>query len=118
MVVSWPKRIKPDRRMRSQFHHVVDIAPTIYEILHIPHPKMVNGHEQLPMDGTSLAYTFDNPDRGNSQKIPILRQQRQPGDLSGRLDGMHHRAIHTLGHPGLRKTHRQLRFGQRPMGVV
>jgi arylsulfatase len=61
MVISWPKRIKPDKRMRSQFHHVVDIAPTIYEILQIPHPKTVNGHEQLPMDGTSLAYTFDNP---------------------------------------------------------
>ncbi|MFZ1200263.1 MAG: sulfatase-like hydrolase/transferase [Desulfobacterales bacterium] len=41
MVVSWPRRIKPDKNMRSQFHHVVDIAPTIYEILNIPHPKMV-----------------------------------------------------------------------------
>jgi arylsulfatase A-like enzyme len=61
MVISWPKRIKPDKRMRSQFHHVVDIAPTIYEVLHIPHPKVVNGYEQLPMDGTSLAYTFDGP---------------------------------------------------------
>jgi arylsulfatase len=61
MVISWPKRINPDKRMRSQFHHVVDIAPTIYEVLHIPHPKVVNGYEQLPMDGTSLAYTFDGP---------------------------------------------------------
>ena len=44
--------------MRSQFHHVIDIAPTIYEILGIKPPKVVNGHEQMPIDGTSLAYTF------------------------------------------------------------
>ncbi len=61
MVVSWPRRIKPDPRMRSQFHHVVDIAPTIYELLEIPHPEVVNGNHQMPMDGVSLAYTFDDP---------------------------------------------------------
>jgi arylsulfatase len=58
MVVSWPKGIKPDPTMRSQFSHVVDIAPTIYEVLEIPHPKVVHGYEQMPIDGTSLAYTF------------------------------------------------------------
>lgn len=58
MVVSWPGRIKHDGKMRQQFHHVVDIAPTIYDILKIPQPKTVNGYEQMLMDGTSLAYTF------------------------------------------------------------
>lgn len=58
MVVSWPKGIKPDKTMRNQFHHVVDIAPTIYEILGIPNPDVVNGHQQMPFDGVSLAYTF------------------------------------------------------------
>ena len=58
MVVSWPKGIKPDTTMRSQFHHVVDIAPTVYEILGIPQPKVVNGYKQMPVDGVSLAYTF------------------------------------------------------------
>ena len=58
MVVSWPRRITPDETMRSQFHHVVDIAPTIYEILSITPPSVVNGYAQMPMDGTSLAYTF------------------------------------------------------------
>lgn len=62
MVVSWPRRIKPDSKVRSQFHHVVDIAPTIYEILEISHPKEFFGYEQMPMDGTSLAYTFDDGD--------------------------------------------------------
>ena len=70
MVISWPKSIKPDETMRSQFHHVVDIAPTIYEILGIPHPELVHGYEQMPMDGISLAYTFadaDAPGRKQTQ---------------------------------------------------
>jgi arylsulfatase len=58
MVISWPKGIEPDRTMRSQFHHVVDIAPTVYEILGIPHPKVVHGYKQMPLDGVSLVYTF------------------------------------------------------------
>ncbi len=60
MVISWPKKIKPSTEMRSQFHHVIDIAPTIYEILGITPPKVVNGHRQIPIDGTSLVYTFDD----------------------------------------------------------
>jgi arylsulfatase A-like enzyme len=62
LVVSWPKGIKPNRTMRSQFHHVNDIAPTIYEILAIPHPEVVNGYEQMKMDGVSMMYTFDDAD--------------------------------------------------------
>ncbi len=72
MVVSWPKRIKPDNAMRSQFHHVVDIAPTIYEILGIPQPKVVHGYEQMPMDGVSLAYTFDNPTAETQKKTQFF----------------------------------------------
>lgn len=60
MVVSWPKRITPDKTIRSQFHHVVDIAPTLYEILEIPNPDVVNGYKQMPIDGTSMAYTFQD----------------------------------------------------------
>lgn len=58
MVISWPKRIKPDKTPRPQFHHVNDIAPTLYEILGIQPPEMVDGFAQDPIDGTSMAYTF------------------------------------------------------------
>ena len=58
MAVSWPARIKPDKTPRSQFHHVNDIVPTIYEILGIKPPKVVDGFEQDPIDGVSMAYTF------------------------------------------------------------
>ena len=62
MVLSWPKRIRPDGMVRSQFHHVNDIAATVYEILDITPPEVVNGVEQQPLDGISMVYTFDQPD--------------------------------------------------------
>ena len=58
MVISWPKGIKPDGIPRAQFHHVNDIAPTIYEVVGIKPPKVVDGFVQDPIDGVSLAYTF------------------------------------------------------------
>jgi Sulfatase len=58
MVISWPKGIKPDKTPRSQFHHVNDIVPTIYDVLGITPPKVVNGFKQMKMDGVSLKYTF------------------------------------------------------------
>jgi arylsulfatase len=58
LAISWPKGIQPDKTPRAQFHHVNDIAPTIYEILGITPPKVVDGFAQDPIDGTSLAYTF------------------------------------------------------------
>lgn len=60
MVISWPGRIEHDAETRDQFHHVVDIAPTIYDLLDIPLPEVVNGYPQMEMDGVSLAYTFDD----------------------------------------------------------
>ncbi|WP_231931094.1 arylsulfatase [Botrimarina hoheduenensis] len=60
LVVSWPNQIRSDKVVRQQFHHVVDIAPTIYELLQIAPPQSVNGHEQMPIDGVSMVYTFSN----------------------------------------------------------
>ena len=60
MAVRWPARIKPDPTPRAQFHHVNDIAPTLYEILGITPPRVVNGVPQDPIDGISFAYTFND----------------------------------------------------------
>src|SRR5262249_1649086 len=60
MVVSWPKRIKAKGELRSQFHHVIDIAPTIYEAVGIPAPESIDGVKQKPLEGVSLVYTFDD----------------------------------------------------------
>ncbi len=72
MVISWPKKIKPDKSMRNQFHHVIDIAPTIYELLKIPHPAVVHGNKQIPIDGVSLAYTFDDASTPTKKKIQFF----------------------------------------------
>ena len=62
LVIRWPARIKNAHgEVRSQFGHVVDIAPTVLEAAGLPEPIMVNGVKQRPMDGVSLAYTFDDP---------------------------------------------------------
>jgi len=60
MVISWPARIKDQGGLRSQFCHVIDIVPTIYEAAQITPPTTLYGVEQKPLDGTSLVYTFDN----------------------------------------------------------
>jgi arylsulfatase len=59
MVVYWPKRIQR-AGLRSQFGHVIDVAPTVLEAAGIPEPKEVNGFAQHPIEGTSLLYTFDD----------------------------------------------------------
>lgn len=60
MVVHWPKGIKVKGEMRSQWHHVVDVAPTVLEAARLPFPKSVNGTVQKPFEGVSLAYSFDD----------------------------------------------------------
>ena len=60
LVVSWPARIKAKGEIRSQFHHVVDIAPTVLEAARLPEPKTVNGIAQTPIEGVSFMYTFDD----------------------------------------------------------
>jgi arylsulfatase len=58
LVVSWPKKIKPDKTPRSQFYHVNDIAPTLYDVIGIKAPNEVNGFPQDPIDGVSMAASF------------------------------------------------------------
>ena len=59
MVIAWPNRIKDAGGIRPQFHHLIDIVPTILDVTGIPAPKMVNGIAQKPIEGVSMAYTFD-----------------------------------------------------------
>ena len=59
MAMSWPGHIKDAGGIRTQFHHVIDIVPTILEATGIQAPVMVNGIAQKPIEGVSMAYTFD-----------------------------------------------------------
>jgi arylsulfatase A-like enzyme len=60
LVISWPKRIKAQGEVRSQFHHVIDVAPTIYDAAGVTAPEQVDGVAQQPIDGVSMLYSFDN----------------------------------------------------------
>ena len=69
LIVSWPGHIKEAGSLRTQFQHVNDIAPTIYELAGITFPDVVDGVKQVPLEGSSLAYTFDHPDEASHHKI-------------------------------------------------
>jgi arylsulfatase len=67
MVISWPKRIKERGAIRSQFTHLIDVVPTILEAVGLPEPKVVDGADQLPIQGKSFLDTLDNPN-ANSKR--------------------------------------------------
>ena len=71
MAISWPARIKDKGGTRWQFHHVIDVVPTLLEVTSIPAPVSVDGIAQKPIEGVSLAYTFDhaNADAPSPHKI-------------------------------------------------
>jgi arylsulfatase len=80
MAISWPAKIKDRGGIRWQFHHVVDIVPTLLEIAGIPEPVQVDGVAQKPIEGVSLAYTFDAsgfdaPSRHRTQYFEMLGVQ-------------------------------------------
>jgi arylsulfatase len=91
MTVTWPKGIKAKNELRTQFGHVIDIAPTVLQAAGLPQPKMVNGVAQIPMAGTSIAYTFDDAkakDRHTTQYFEIA------GNRAIYHDGWLARTIH------------------------
>ena len=103
LVVSWPKRIKDKGGVRTQFHHCIDVVPTILEAANIQEPSMVNGVAQKPMEGVSMVYSFDDPAAKSPRKtqyfemfgnraiyndgwIATCRHGRLPWENSGSAD--------------------------------
>jgi arylsulfatase A-like enzyme len=77
MIISWPKRIKDRGLVRPQFHHSIDLLPTILEVVGIAEPASVNGVPQKPIEGVSMAYTFaaenaSSPSRRYTQYFEML----------------------------------------------
>ena len=91
MVIRWPQGIKDKGGLRSQFSHVIDIAPTILEAAGLPEPKSVNGTVQTPIEGTSLVYAFNDakaPERHKTQYFEMF------GNRGIYSDGWMARTIH------------------------
>ena len=91
MAVSWPKGITAKNGIRTQFGHVIDVAPTVLEAIGLPEPASVNGVQQIPMAGTSLLYSFDDAgakERHTTQYFEIA------GNRAIYHDGWYARTIH------------------------
>jgi hypothetical protein len=61
-IVHWPKGIEARGEVRSQFHHVIDVAPTVLQAAGLPQPTFVNGVQQHPIEGVSMVYSFNDAD--------------------------------------------------------
>jgi arylsulfatase len=72
MIVSWPARITDKGGLRSQFHHVIDIMPTLLEVTGVQAPDFLNGIAQKPMDGVSLTYTFSDAKAAERRKAQVF----------------------------------------------
>ena len=79
LAISWPRRITDAGGLRTQFHHVIDLAPTILEAAGIEAPAWVNGIRQMPIEGTSMAYTFGDPDVASARRTQYFEMMGNRG---------------------------------------
>ncbi len=91
MAIHWPAGIKAKGGLRRQFHHVIDVAPTILEAAGLPEPKIVNGTPQRPMDGVSMVYSFENADAKDRH---VTQYFEMFGNRAMYQDGWFARTIH------------------------
>jgi arylsulfatase A-like enzyme len=91
MIVSWPKKVTARGEVRSQFHHVIDVAPTVLEAAGLPEPKSVNGTVQRPLEGVSLAYTFGDARAESRHRVQYFEMF---GNRAMYADGWFARTIH------------------------
>jgi arylsulfatase len=91
MIIKWPGHMKDEHKLRQQWHHVIDIAPTILEVTGIPEPDIVDGIPQIPMAGKSMAYTFENPDADTHRMIQYFEIY---GNRGLYYDGWFARVVH------------------------
>jgi arylsulfatase len=91
VIVHWPRRVKAKGEIRSQFHHVIDVAPTVLEAAGLPEPTSVNGVPQRPIEGVSLVYTFDDAKADTRHKVQYFEMF---GNRALYADGWFARTIH------------------------
>lgn len=91
LIIQWPAGIKAKGEVRSQFGHVIDIAPTVYEVTQVPAPTTVNGIKQDPIEGTSLAYSFHEANAPEQHQVQYFEMFGNRGIYQ---DGWFARTIH------------------------
>ena len=96
LVLRWPSRIGDVGGIRDQFHHVNDIVPTILEAIGVDAPSVHRGVEQLPVTGTSMVYSFDDPDAASKKKVQYYEMH---GHRAIWADGWKAVTRHQMGTP-------------------
>lgn len=91
MIIHYPNGIEGKNEMRTQFTHAIDIAPTVLEVAGLPEPKVVNGVPQTPIEGTSMAYSFNDADAAEQHTIQYFEMF---GNRALYLNGWYARTIH------------------------
>jgi len=79
LIAHWPARITEGGGLRDQFHHVTDIAPTVFETVGVEPPSVYRGLDQIPIAGTSLLYTFDDPDADDRKLVQYYEMMGHRG---------------------------------------
>ena len=97
MAIHWPGHVPPGGALRSQFTHVIDIAPTILDIAGIPAPTTVDGIEQQPLHGDLVQGQPGDRGRPGAAHAAVLRVGGQPGDVQGRLVAVDADRTHPVG---------------------
>ena len=93
LIVHWPERIRETNSLRSQFHHAIDLVPTMLELGGVDCPTMFRGVAQLPLHGTSLAYTFGDADAPSRRRTQYFEMGGQRGIVhDGWKAVTHHRS--------------------------
>ena len=68
-IISWPKGIEEPGGIRTQFHHATDVVPTVLEVAGIEEPSTLSGVDQIPIEGVSMRYSFDQPDQPSRKRV-------------------------------------------------
>ena len=90
-VIRWPKAITAKGEIRDQFHHLIDIAPTVLELAGLPQPTMVDGIKQKPLEGVSMAYTFSSAEAPSTHTVQYFEFAGNRGIYK---DGWYAAALH------------------------
>ena len=88
-IISWPAGVKSKGEIREQYHHAIDIVPTILDVLGVEAPETIKGHTQTDFDGVSMRSGFDDAKARVGTQDAVLRDARLAGDLARRLEGGH-----------------------------
>ena len=93
VVIYWPKTIKAKGEVRFQYHHLIDIAPTVLDVVGLPQPKVVNGTPQSPMEGVSMVYSFNDAQAKSPHTVQYAEFQGNRGIYK---DGWYATSLHKV----------------------